>query len=444
MRKGKKGIIFVFMFLFALNAGWAETMRLTLEEAIGLGLQNSSTLKSKKLAVFSAQAGVLSAKSSYYPGVSVSTSYTHIFKELKYEPDSYYASSDPISISADVSQTIYTFGKIKNAVRISEENVKVAEMDFEEEMRDLIVGIKRGFYGYILAGEVLRVQEETLTYKEEALEVAQKRYDAGLSPDYEVLSAESDVENFKPEIISARNQVEFALLAVKNLMGIEEEGTDFDIELIGTLEPEYYSFQKETLMKKALTYKYDVSRYKSNITLMEMQKNITDSQNKPTIAGFANYTLNSGYDSSTGSARYWGKDSWDGILSIGVSVQMPLSALFPWSRENVDSKKGELDIEQLKAGLNAVESGIRLNIENILLRLEEEKAKIASGSKGVELAQRLYKSSKDRYASGLISSMEFKDSQIALNNAQLGYLTSIYNYQMALFDLMEAAGVDHF
>jgi outer membrane protein TolC len=123
---------------------------------------------------------------------------------------------------------------------------------------------------------------------------------------------------------------------------------------------------------------------------------------------------------------------------------MPLSALFPWSRENVDSKKGELDIEQLKAGLNAVESGIRLNIENILLRLEEEKAKIVSGSKGVELAQRLYKSSKDRYANGLISSMEFKDSQIALNNAQLGYLTSIYNYQMALFDLMDAAGVDHF
>ncbi|MCK5095256.1 MAG: TolC family protein, partial [Spirochaetes bacterium] len=244
MRKGKKGIIFVFMFLFALNAGWAETMRLTLEEAIGLGLQNSSTLKSKKLAVFSAQAGVLSAKSSYYPGVSVSTSYTHIFKELKYEPDSYYASSDPISISADVSQTIYTFGKIKNAVRISEENVKAAEMDFEEEMRNLIVEIKRGFYGFILAGEVLRVQEETLSHKDEALEVARKRYDAGLSPDYEVLSAESDVENFKPDIISARNQVEFALLAVKNLMGIEEEGTDFDIELIGTLEPEYYSFQK--------------------------------------------------------------------------------------------------------------------------------------------------------------------------------------------------------
>ena len=440
MRKGKKGIIFVFMFLLALNSGWAETMRLTLEEAIGLGLQNSSTLKSKKLAVFSAQAGVRSAKSSYYPGVSVSTSYTHIL----IIPARYRVSSDPISLSADVSQTIYTFGKIKNVVRKSEENVKAAEMDFEEEMRNLIVDIKRGFYGYILAGEVLRVQEETLTYKEEALEVARKRYDAGLSPDYEVLSAESDVENFKPYIISARNQVEFALLAVKNLMGIEEEGADFDIELIGTLEPEYYSFQKETLMKQALTYKYDVSRYKLNITLMEIQKIITDSQNKPTVTGFANYTLDSGYDKSIGDPKYLGKDSWEGVLSLGISVQMPLSALFPWSRENADSKKGALDVEQLKAGLNAIESGIRLNVENILLRLEEEKAKIASGSKGVELAQRLYKSSKDRYASGLISSMEFKDSQIALNNAQLGYLTSIYNYQMALFDLMEAAGVDHF
>jgi outer membrane protein TolC len=95
-------------------------------------------------------------------------------------------------------------------------------------------------------------------------------------------------------------------------------------------------------------------------------------------------------------------------------------------------------------GLSSLENGIRLNIKNILLKLDEERSKIASGGKAVELAQRLYTSSKDRYSNGLISSMEFKDSQIMLNNAQLGYLTSIYNYKIALFDLMDAVGVDNF
>jgi len=95
-------------------------------------------------------------------------------------------------------------------------------------------------------------------------------------------------------------------------------------------------------------------------------------------------------------------------------------------------------------GLSSIESGIRLNIENILLQLEEEKAKISSGEKGVELALKLYASASERYINGLISSMELKDTQITLNTAQLGSLTSIYNYKSALFDLMDAVGVDHF
>ena len=178
--------------------------------------------------------------------------------------------------------------------------------------------------------------------------------------------------------------------------------------------------------------------------MMELQNEITKSMNKPSIAGFANYTLTSGYDKISGDPKYWGEDSWDGVLSVGVSVQMPVSALFPWSRENAYIKKGELDLEQLRMGLSSLESGIRLNIKNILLRLDEERSKISSGSKAVELAERLYNSSRDRYSNGLISSMELKDSQITLNNAQLGYITSIYNYKIALLDLMDAVGVDHF
>jgi len=343
-----------------------------------------------------------------------------------------------------VSQAIYTFGMRKNGVLISEENVKLAELDFEEEKRKLIIAVGRAFYGYILSKEVLAVQEETLSYKEEALDVARKRFEAGLSPDFEVLSSESDLENFKPGVISARNRVEFTLLAVMDLLGFDGDTSEFDVELTGALEPVYYSFEKDKIIKQAIGAKYEVSQYKSNIRMMGLQNEITKSLNKPSIAGFANYTLMSGFDEKTGDPKYWGEDSWDGVLSIGVSVQMPVSALFPWSKENADVKKGDLDLEQLEMGLGSLENGVRLNIKNILLRLEEERSKIASGGKAVELAQRLYTSSKERYANGMISSMEFKDSQITLNNAQLGYLTSIYNYKIALFDLMDAVGVDHF
>ncbi|UCB45338.1 MAG: TolC family protein, partial [Spirochaetota bacterium] len=262
-------------------------------------------------------------------------------------------------------------------------------------------------------------------------------------PEYEVLSAESDVENFKPVVISAKNQLRFTLLAVMDLLGVEGDG-DFDIELIGSLKPEYYEFEKDTLIKDAMAKKYEIQQFESNIALMRIQQDITKVAGTPVIGAFANYTLMSGFDTSTGENKYWGEDSWEGNLTVGVSVSMPLSALFPWSKENADIKKGEFDLEGLDLQLRTIMSGIRLNIENLLLKIEEEWSKINSGKKGIELAQKLYSSSLERYKSGLISSMELKDTQLGLNNAKLGYLQAVYNHKIALFDLMDAVGVDHF
>ena len=171
---------------------------------------------------------------------------------------------------------------------------------------------------------------------------------------------------------------------------------------------------------------------------------ITKAANTPVIGAFANYTLKSGVDTSTGEGKYWGEDSWDGDLLIGLSISMPLSALFPWSKENADIKRGEFDLEGLDLQLRSIKSGIRLNIENLLLKIDEEWSKINSGKKGIELAQKLYNSSLERYKNGLMSSMELKDTQLGLNNAKLGYLQAVYNHKIALFDLMDAVGIDHF
>jgi len=448
-------VLFLLMFS-ALGTVWAETISLSLEEAIALGLNNSTSIKAKLLAVHAAKADIRAANSAFYPTVSAAASWTHFFDQKETPettvdlggmsvtmPGSYLAPSDPITISTDVGQSIYTFGRIKKGIKLAEEGLQLSELDFEEEKRNLIVRIKRAFYGYMLAKKVVKVQEETLAQKEDALEVAKKRFEAGLSPDFEVLSAESDLESFKPGLISARNQVQFALLAVKDLLGIEDEG-DYEIDLIGSLEAEFYSFDKKELIGEALKNNYTIRQYQSGINLADYQKSLKEREKRPIIAGFANYTLQSGFDAATGKNEYWGSNSWEGDLTVGISIQMQLSALFPWSRENAESIKSALDLEGLKVARSSVESGIRLNIENILLRLEEEKSKIASMNKGVELASRLYESSRERYAHGLISSTDLKDAQIKLNAAKVGSLTSVFNYKTALFDLMDAVGVYSF
>ena len=446
--------LFTVVLLFA---AWqhvsAETLELTLDEAIALGLSNSTTIKSKLIAVDSSRAGVKAAKSGYYPGISASANWIHYFEQSRspavsfqvgtetlITPAAYVFAQDPVTVNFDLTQPIYTFGRIKHGVKLATEDLYLAKMDLSEEERSLIVEIKRAFYSYLLAEEFVSVQEETLTQREDTLKVAQERYEAGLVPDFEVLSAESDMENFKPEVISALNQVELALLAVKELLNITET-EDYEVALVGELNPVYFDFERQSLVDDAIGNNYDLKQYRSSINFALYQESLKKDEKKPFIGSFANYKLNSTFNTTTGANDY---TNWDDILSVGVNVSVPLSALIPYSREYAEQSRASLDLAELRTNLGNIESSIKIGIDGILLKINEEEAKIKSSEKAVELASRLYDSASERFANGLITRIELKEAEIRLNSARVGYLNSVFNYMNALFDLMDIVGVYEF
>ena len=446
--------LFTVVLLFA---AWqhvsAETLELTLDEAIALGLSNSTTIKSKLIAVDSSRAGVKAAKSGYYPGISASANWIHYFEQSRspavsfqvgtetlITPAAYVFAQDPVTVNFDLTQPIYTFGRIKHGVKLATEDLYLAKMDLSEEERSLIVEIKRAFYSYLLAEEFVSVQEETLTQREDTLKVAQERYEAGLVPDFEVLSAESDMENFKPEVISALNQVELALLAVKELLNITET-EDYEVALVGELNPVYFDFERQSLVDDAIGNNYDLKKYRSSINFALYQESLKKDEKKPFIGSFANYKLNSTFNTATGANDY---TNWDNILSVGVNVSVPLSALIPYSREYAEQSRAALDLAELRTNLGNIESSIKIGIDGILLKINEEEAKIKSSEKAVELASRLYDSASERFANGLITRIELKEAEIRLNSARVGYLNSVFNYMNALFDLMDIVGVYEF
>jgi outer membrane protein TolC len=132
------------------------------------------------------------------------------------------------------------------------------------------------------------------------------------------------------------------------------------------------------------------------------------------------------------------------LLTIGINVSIPLSALIPYSREYAEQSQASLDLAELRANLSTIENNITIGVDGILLKIGEEEAKIKSSEKAVELASRLYDSAKERFASGLLTRIELKEAEVRLNAARVGYLTSVFNYMNALFDLMDIVGLHEF
>jgi outer membrane protein len=421
--------------MWMTGTGGAETYRFTLEEAIAYGLANSTTIQSKRLAVAAARADLGAASSGYYPSVSASAGFTYYSEAPPLSGDA------PVGVSIDASQSVYTFGKLKGGVRLAGQAVAQAALDLAEENRRTVVLIKNAFYGYLLALEVAAINRETLAAKEEALEVARQRYQAGLVADYEVLQAESDLESFKATVISANNSIRVALLNVRNVLGIEEE--DFEFELVGELEQIPVETDREVLTHKALSGRYELQSFKKRMETMEAGEALDRAMRLPTLAAWARYSAQSGYDPAEGRNDY-GLDAWEGGWQAGLNLSVPVSAFFPWSEESASLRKSRLQGEDLRLQYGTLESGVRIAVETSILKIAEERAKIASGRTSVALAERLYEAAVEQYEGGYISSVELRDAQLRLNAARLANAQAVYDYNRNVLDLMDVVGVAEF
>jgi outer membrane protein len=430
------GAIALLLFLAVLPAG-AESYRFSLEEAVAYGVQNSTAIRSKALALEAAKQDLAAARAAYYPSLSAGLTYTHVYPQQG--GPGFYAPSDPLGLTANLSQSLYTFGKLKASVKLAEQSVTQARLDLEEETRRLVVLVKRAFFGYLLALEVQGINRETLDRKQEALEVARLRYGAGQVSDYEVLRAESDLENYRATVIGSDNAVRIALLNVRGALGIQEE--EFEFQLVGKLEPLAFNPDREALLARALQRKYELASFRGGMDQLAAQAALNRSLALPTLAGFMAYSLNSGTDAE-GKNDYFHAEAWEGMWTAGLSFSVPVSALFPWGKESAAARKSALQLENLRQQYASLESGLRIAVESGLLKIAGEEAKIASGRKSVALAQRLYESADVQYRSGYISSTDLKDAQLGLNGAQLALAQAVFGYNQNVLDLMDAVGSD--
>jgi outer membrane protein TolC len=236
--------------------------------------------------------------------------------------------------------------------------------------------------------------------------------------------------------------VRVALLNVRDALGIREESFDFELELVGELAPLAFALERQALLARALQDRYELAGFRGRLALLKAQQGLDRSLALPTLAGFVGYSLDSGFDPASGASRWFEAGAWSGSWNAGLSLSVPLSALLPWSKESAAQRRTALQLENLNVQYAGLESGARIAVESGLLKVAEQEARIASGRKGLALAQRLYESAEEQYRGGYISSTDLKDAQLGLNGAQLALAQAVFAYNQNVLELMDAAGMD--
>jgi hypothetical protein len=112
------------------------------------------------------------------------------------------------------------FGSLPNTrfIRIAKNNREISDVAFRLQVITTVDQIENIYWDLVYAYENVRVQEESLTYAQKALDDSKRQAQVGTAPPIQVVSAQSTVDTGQQNLIVAQNNLQLQELLMKNAL----------------------------------------------------------------------------------------------------------------------------------------------------------------------------------------------------------------------------------
>lgn len=228
-----------------------KPMKISIEEAIKLTLENSSQLRKIDCDILDAKDAVKDQKDAKDKIVKRLDSSNNIGAEM-------YPSEGYLNVMLTKKGYYVKSAKIK---------LTLAEYQKKQLTADLEMGAKTAYYKFLLAQKTVKLYEINLTKANDQLKVVKFKFDNGSITKLEVLKAELSVNKAQMDLDNAKDNLALELLSFKNTLGI-----DFDDNIILTDDVEYVPHDDIDLGKTINQAKQQRLEVIESIETLELQK----------------------------------------------------------------------------------------------------------------------------------------------------------------------------
>jgi len=426
---------FLLILLFSVFSAEAVELKdsvivLDLNKVIELALKNNYDVRLARKDVEKAQSQIDEAYSSVWPSINGTADYTRNVKSpvLFIPPNTpFNPSSSPqtISLGADnsynlratLNQTLFSL-KVNTAINIANDYYSYYRFSEKSTEDEIVLGAKQAFYAALLARELITVSTQSYEVAKANFDNVESQYKQGVSSEYDYLRAEVQLANVNPVLIQAQNNFEMAKNSLKNLLAIN---LDQKIEIKGdfVLEPVDPGLMKESAdlllennpMLTALNFQSSV-----------LDKNISLERAEyfPTLSAFANYLWQT-QDNSFNFSNYL----WANTITVGLSLSIPV---FDGFKRNSRIEQAIINKEQLELTRKKISEGLRIQLVQAQLKMQEAKERVLAQEKSLQQAQRAVEIAQSRYKNGIGTQLEILDTQSSLTQTRTNYSQAIYDF----------------
>ena len=432
---GMRPMMMVVLALCTLSVAAQETLRLTLDKAIEIALSDNPTIEVANQTVELKKISDKETVLGLLPEASISGAYTRTIKKqtmvmngMKFQvgiPNQYQG-------GLTVSLPVFAPALYKS-MKLTKTDVALAVEQARASKQDLVNQVTKAFFQMLLAQDSYAVLEKSYAQSEANFNIVKAKFEQGKVSEYDKISAEVQMRNLQPSVISARNAVELSRLQLVVLMNIEPE-TDFLLE--GNLAD-----YEESVFAGVLTA--DEGSLNNNSSLLQMDMNTkmlqqTLSLNKQNFAPMVALQFNYMYTCMADNFKF--KDyEWNPYSNISLSVSIPL---FKYSNFSA-VKKTNVQISQLIKNRDYTARQLEMQQQSYLNSMAASAEQVSSNKEAITQAQKGRDIAEKLYEVGRGTVLELNSAEVALTQARLTYAQSIYDYLTAKADLDKLQGKEY-
>lgn len=433
---------------------------LNIKDCITIALQNSPKIKKARYNYGLARGNLGIAKSEYFPTLGVGTGYNITDNRNNRRS----TNSNIYSAEASINQLLFNFGKTNANIKMYNFDRVAALYEFEDMVLETIFGVKTNYYGVLAAKATLDVNRANVQINERNYQRTKAYFEEGIKSKIDLVNAEVYLSDSKVTLVESEKAYKNALVQLNNSMYIAF-APEYEIE-----NTETFNFQNNyaPVNLEKIDEKKDLSTPPKDVSnaflTSQVEKiNVLDNykfkpfpytfdesvnlayKNRPDLKAYdatlkamqesLKYTKREYLPEISASAGYGYRDQYN-TNSFNVGINLSSSVNIKGQKHKIDNAKIQVDLAQNE--IDQAKQDIYFEVQNLYINMVQLEKQIPLLAVKVKQTLENFELADGRYAVGLGDYIELQDAKVNYNNAQVSYVQTVYNYNVARANLERA------
>lgn len=415
------------IFATSQNATAQTNNQITLEQAIGIALENNIQLQQAENLMGIQDANVRSAQADFLPNLNIGINGSRTTGR-QFNPEvAAIRETTQKGMSGQINSNVIIFDGLRNIynLRAAQNNRLTAEENIQRQRENVIFSTATSFLTVILDEELLSISQQNLETSLKQLELVKAQVEVGMRPMVELYNQEATVADNEFQVVQSESRLSVAKLQLTRILGIDPlQDYEYVTPGIDDANLTMTNYSLPDLLEQAFANRSDVRSTELQINTASSNVRIARGAYLPTISLSA--SLSGNYSDQIQQINFY--DQFTDLnrrTSVGFNVQIPIFNRYNVARQvqisRIEYKNAVLDFESKKL---EVYQEIRQAYNDYLISAKQ----LETTERALIAAEKAFETEQERFRIGSSTLIQLSQANALFVTASSRRIQAVYQF----------------